>query len=120
MNVAALLLVWLSSLLSAAPVDRSPLLSLFPSASIVRDSVSPFTAAVIERPIETRIPRGPSRFGLGAPVWDEEDSLDDLLVDAGLLPCPHGRDCGSDDLSRAFWPQCDLVRSASHAQPLRC
>jgi hypothetical protein len=75
---------------------------------------------VIQQPIETTIPRGSQGVCPGAPVWDEEDSLDDLVMDAGLLPWPYGRNLGNDDLSRLVWPQCNFFRSPSHVPPLRC
>jgi hypothetical protein len=121
MNVVALLLAWLPPLLPAATVDRSAFLPLLPSAGTATDVFSQFTSAVVRLPIETWIPWGPSGAGLSAPVWDdEEDAFDNPLVESGLLCRPYGRDFDCDDVARLIWPKCNLARSPSQRQPLRC
>jgi hypothetical protein len=57
---------------------------------------------------------------LGASLWEEDDSLEDGIVGAGILPSGSLRDLGWDDVtSLADW-QHDPLRTPSYSQPLRC
>jgi hypothetical protein len=80
----------------------------------------PSISAVIQQAGPESSPCDSGSKGLGGSLWDEEDSLDDVLVDAGhilsrslLIRVP--------DNSCAFsLGQHDFLRTPSHAYPFRC
>ena len=116
MKVVALLIFWSLPLLPVGGPGQSPSLS----AGATADADFHVTPAVIQQPIEADFPGDLGKVSLGSPFWDEEDSLDDHLIDGGLLPGPLRWASVRDHRSWFAHPQCDLVRSPSHPLPLRC
>jgi hypothetical protein len=114
MKVVALLIFWSLPLFPvAAPGIRSTL-------SATTDSGIHVTPALIQQPIDAAYPGDLAKVGLGSPCWDEEDSLDDQLIDGGLLPSPLPWATVSDQGSLFAHAEYDLVRPSSHTLPLRC
>jgi hypothetical protein len=117
MSVVRLLILWTVPLLPAGGTDHASISSFVPFTGA---TALPSRPGVIQRLGEDTASGGPTRFGLGIPCWDEEDTLDDLLTDGALLAGPlpwASRDEAGPGLAH---PHRGPLRDPSHLHPLRC
>jgi hypothetical protein len=116
MKGVSLLIFWLLPLLQIGGHDLSPSRGDAPPVQVH------VTSAVIQQASDVSAPGDPSRAGSGLSLRDEdeEDSLDDILDDSGLLLPSSWRNLRRDDLLSRAQSQSDLHRPPSHPLPLRC
>jgi hypothetical protein len=114
MKVVSLLIFWSLPLLQTGGHGQALSHGDAPHAE------SHVTSAVIQQARDVFFPGDTSRGSFGASLCNEEDSLDDVFFDTGLLFSSLWRNFGRDDLSSLARSQHDLLRSPSHPHPLRC
>ncbi len=118
MKIVPLLIFWSLPLLQTGGVDRSPA-TCRRGASYAEIHV---TSAVIQKTRDLDFPDDPAGGGLGSSLWDEdeEDSVEDMFFDTGILLSGSSRNLGRDDLSSLIRERHDLFRVPAHPHPLRC
>jgi hypothetical protein len=117
MKSVSFLIFWLLPLLPTGGHDLS--VSLAPGQSF--RALSPISAAVIESAADVSLLGDPSKGGLVASFFEEEeeDSLEDHCFASGSWVSPLWGTLGWDALSFSH-PQRNLLRSPSSPSPLRC
>lgn len=118
MKVVPLLIVWSVSLLHAGDDD----LTLSLRRSDPPRVQSQATSVVIQRTRDASFPDDSGNGILGSSVWDEdeEDSVEDMFLDTGLLTSGSSPSTGHHDLSSLVRASHDLYRIPSYPHPLRC
>jgi hypothetical protein len=114
MKAVSLLIFWSLPLLQAGGHGQAA------SHGDAAHAKSHVTSAVIQQAREVFFPVDASGGNLGASLCDEEESLDDVFFDTGLLSSSSWRNFGRDDLSSLARSRHDLLRCPSHPHPLRC
>ncbi len=118
MKVVPLLIFWSLPLLQAGGFDHSPACR-FSDSSHAEAHVN---SAVIQKTRDVFFPDDPGSGSLGSSFWDEdeEDSLEDIFVDNGLLLSGALQHPGPDDLSSLVRAHHDILRLPPSPHPLRC
>jgi hypothetical protein len=111
MNVVSFLILWSLPFLHAGGHGQS----LHPA-----DAHAHASPVFLQPAKELSSPGDPGMRSPGASLEDEEDSLEDDVLDAGLLSSPSWRDLGRVDRSALARSRHDLFRSPSRSHPLRC
>ncbi len=116
MNVVSLLIYCVLSLLPSDGHGHSSYRSRGDVPHVDTDASS----VVIQSSRDLFFPDDEGGGTLVASLWEEEDSFEDGIIDAGILPSGSWPDLGWDDfISLADW-QHDPLRTPSHSHPLRC
>jgi hypothetical protein len=118
MKIVPFLIFWSLPLLQTGGTD--------PSSATCRTGASyaepHVNSAVIQKTRGPYLPDDPGGGSLGSSLWDEdeEDSVEDMFFDTGILLSGSLRNLGRDDLSSLIRAGHDLFRLPSHPHPLRC
>lgn len=116
MKVVPLLIFWWLPLLAGGEHGQSPAGGSV-DGQLAKAPVEP---AVILKTRDASSPADPSSRSLGGSLWDEEDSLEDVVCDTGPSLSGSLFDRVCDSLAALADGQRDLFRTPSHSHPLRC
>jgi hypothetical protein len=118
MKVVPLLIFWSLTFLQAGEHGQS----LPSGCGDTRLAEAHVNSAAIQKTTDASSPSDPSSGSLGGSLWDEdeEDSLDDVFFDDGLLLSRWLLIRGRDALSSFAHGQHDFLGTPSHPHPLRC